>query len=294
MTHTKRRFSIVLALLILVLPITLAGCGSSKSASSSSDKLAKQKTLVVATSGTLYPTSFHGDDKKLTGFDVEVAKAVAKGLHKKIQFKEMDVSGTMSALNNGTVDMAVNDYSISKKREKQFALSTPYKFSFDSMIVRKKDQSGIHSFADLKGKKTGGEAGTSYQRLAKQLGATPVNYDNVSNDVYLKDVANGRTDAILNDYYLQSMALKALPDMNKKLMIPSNLYFATQNTKNGSGILMKKSNTALKDAVNKELAKLLKNGTIKKISEKYYGGADVTHKPQVHIAKTFTVKDSEQ
>ncbi|KRM94385.1 hypothetical protein FC56_GL001339 [Lentilactobacillus senioris DSM 24302 = JCM 17472] len=75
----------MLALLVLVFPIALAGCGSSKSASnSSSDKLAKQKTLVVATSGTLYPTSFHGDDKKLTGFDVEVAKAVAKGLHKKI------------------------------------------------------------------------------------------------------------------------------------------------------------------------------------------------------------------
>ncbi len=85
MIHIRRKFTLVLALLVLVFPIALAGCGSSKSASnSSSDKLAKQKTLVVATSGTLYPTSFHGDDKKLTGFDVEVAKAVAKGLHKKI------------------------------------------------------------------------------------------------------------------------------------------------------------------------------------------------------------------
>lgn len=272
------RLTALASAMALILVFTLAGCG--KTAKSTNQKVADQKTWVVATSGTLYPTSFHANKKSaLTGYDIAVVKAVAKGLHKKVTFKEMDVDGMLTAVNNGTAQMAANDFSISKQREKQFALSTPYKFSFDSMVVRKSDQSGIHSFADLKGKKAAGEAGTGYQRLASQLGAKKVNYDNVSNDVYLRDVVNGRTDVILNDYYLQSMALKALP--NLPLTIPKNLYFTTQNDKNGTGIIMKKSNTKLTAEVDKEIKKLEADGTITKLSKKFYGGQDVSKKPNV-------------
>ncbi len=60
--------------LVLVLGLVLTACGQKKS-SSSADK----SPIVVATSGTLYPTSYH-DQKtdKLTGFDVEIVKAVGK------------------------------------------------------------------------------------------------------------------------------------------------------------------------------------------------------------------------
>lgn len=253
-------------------------------AESTNDKVAKEKTWTVATSGTLYPTSYHASKgSALTGYDVEVVKAVAKGLHKKVVFKEMNFSGELTAVNNGTAQMAANDFGISPQRKKEFALSTPYKFSFDSMVVRKKDDSGIHSFADLKGKKSAGEAGTSYQQLASQLGATQVNYNNVSNDVYLRDVANGRTDVILNDYYLQKMALAA--DPSAPLKIQKNLYFTTQDDKNGTGILMKKSNTKLQKEVDAEIVKLKKNGTITKLSKKYYGGADVSKRP--HVKTTY-------
>ncbi|MBM7543373.1 cystine transport system substrate-binding protein [Weissella beninensis] len=292
MRRPVKRFWIISFTLLLAFSVVLAGCGAKKSNNATSaSKLAKQKTLVVATSGTLFPTSYHGTDNKLEGYDVDIARAVAKGLNKKIKFKELDVSATLNAVNSGVADMAVNDYGITKQRKKTFALSIPYKYSFNSMIVRKKDQSGIHSFADLKGKKAGGEAGTGYQRLATQIGAKAVNYDNVANDVYIRDVENGRLDVILNDYYLQRMAIRAIPGASKQLTIPKNLYFQVSDTSAGSGVLMKKQNTALQTAVNKELKKLLKDGTIKKISEKYYDGADVTHKPTVHIAKTFTLKN---
>ena len=118
--------------------------------------------------------------------------------------------------------------------------------------------------------------------MAQQLGAKLVNYDNVSNDVYLKDVKNGKTDLIMNDYYLQKLALKAVP--NNGLHIAKNMYFTTSDDGQGVGILMKKSNTKLKKEVDREIQKLLK-----KISEKYYG-ADVTQKPTVHISKNFTIK----
>lgn len=272
--------------LVMVFGLILAGCGQKKSSSSSASK--DKTPIVVATSGTLYPTSFH-DQKtnKLTGFDIQIVRAVAKKLGRPVKFQEMNVDGQLTAVKTGKADMAANDFGISPQRKKEYTLSTPYKHSFNSIVVRKKDDSGIHSWADIKGKKAAGEAGTNYQRLAKQLGAKTVNYNNVSNDVYLRDVKNGKTDLIMNDYYLQKLALKATP--NSGLTIPSNMYFTTNEDGSGVGILMKKGNTKLVKQVNKALATLKKNGTLKKISEKYYG-ADVTKKPHVKISRNFTIK----
>lgn len=273
--------------LSFVLGAGLVGCGKSTT-QSTNDKVANKQTLIVATSGTLYPTSFHDPKtKKLTGFDVEVARAVAKGLHKKIEFKELSVDGQLTAVKTGKADVAANDYGLSPARKKQFALSTVYKHSFSSLVVRDKNDSGIHSWADIKGKKAAGEAGTNYQRLAQQLGAKLVNYDNVSNDVYMRDVKTGKTDFIMNDYYLQKLALAATP--NSHLHILKGMYFTTSDDGAGVGMLMKKSNTKLRAKIDTQIKKLLKNGTIKKLAEKYYG-ADVTQKPTVHISKNFTVK----
>ena len=76
--------------LLAVVTLVLVGCGN-KSASDS--KVAKQP-LVVATSGTLYPTSYHDDkNQKLTGFDVEIVKAVAKKLTAKSRLRNSMLTG---------------------------------------------------------------------------------------------------------------------------------------------------------------------------------------------------------
>lgn len=270
--------------LVALIGIGLTACGKSQA-----QKNADQKTWTVATSGTLYPTSYHDPKtKQLTGYDIEVIRAVAKGLHKKVVFKEYNVDGQLTAVKAGKAQLAVNDFAISPKRQKQFLMSTPIKHSFNSLVVRKSDRSGITTWADIKGKKAAGEAGTNYQRLAQQLGAKLVNYDNVSNDVYLKDVASGKTDLIMNDYYLQKLALKAAP--NSGLEIDPGLYFTTNEDGAGEGIIINKNDKEIQKQVNDELKKLQKDGTLKKLAEKYYG-ADVTKKPNVKNLKHFTISD---
>lgn len=270
-------FAIFAALALLVVGLT--ACGQ-KSA-------ADKNTWTVATSGTLYPTSYHDPKtKKLTGYDVEVIRAVAKGLHKKVKFKEYGVDGMLTAVKTGKADMAVDDFAISPTRQKSYRMSTPIKHSFNALVVRKSDDSGIHNWKDLKGKKSAGEAGTGYQRLSQQLGAKLVNYDNVSNDVYIRDVAKGKTDYIMNDYYLQKLALKAQP--NSGLKIKKGMYFTTNEDGKGEGIVMNKKDAKLQKQVDGELAKLRKNGTLSRLAKKYYG-ADVTKQPKVHINKHFTI-----
>ncbi|MCH3922822.1 transporter substrate-binding domain-containing protein [Limosilactobacillus sp.] len=276
----RRKKLIFLLSMVALVVVGLSACGR-KSA-------ADKDTWTVATSGTLYPTSYHDSKtKKLTGYDVEVIRAVAKGLHKKVKFKEYNVDGMLTAVKSGKADMAVDDFAISPTRTKSYRMSTPIKHSFNALIVRKSDNSGINSWKDIKGKKAAGEAGTGYQRLSQQLGAKLVNYDNVSNDVYMRDVASGKTDFIMNDYYLQKLALAAAP--NSGLKIKKNMYFTTNEDGKGEGIVMNKKDAKLQQQVNGELKKLRKNGTLSKIAKKYYG-TDVTKKPKVHISKHFTIQ----
>ncbi|WP_430616395.1 extracellular solute-binding protein [Enterococcus sp. DIV0176] len=274
----------VFAIILVSGLFALAACGQGNSKTSEDNSLKQvedKKEMVVATSGTLFPASYYNDDNQLVGYDVDVAKEVAKRLGVDISFKEYNVDGQITAVSKQAVDFAANDFGITKEREKKFSLSDPIKYSFDSMIVRQKDDSGIASLEDLKGKKAAGEPNTSYMKLAEKYGAELVTYDNATNDQYLTDVANGRTDVILNDYYLQKMSVAALPDIPVKIL--ENVYFNA----NSSGFLFKKGHDALEEKVNETLKQMKEDGTLKTISEGYFQ-TDVSVKPKEEIAETVS------
>lgn len=244
--------------------VLLSACSKPTEEDTSLSKVEEAKTLVVATSGTLYPSSYYNDENELAGYDVDVAKEVAKRLGVEITFKEYNVDGQVSSLTRGEADFAANDFGLTDERAEKFSLSTPIKYSFDSMIVRKSDDSGIASLEDLDGKKAAGEPNTSYMRLAESYGAELVTYDNATNDQYLTDVANGRTDVILNDYYLQKMAVAALPDIPVKIL--EDVYFNPNET----GFLFVKDHKALQEKVDAVLAEMKEDGRLKELAETYF------------------------
>ncbi len=246
----------------------ILGACSNPSATSQEDqslsKVEEAKELVVATSGTLYPSSYYNDNNELVGYDVDVAKEVAQRLGVEVVFKEYNVDGQVSSLTKGEADLAANDFGLTDERAEKFSLSTPFKYSFNSMIVRESDDSGIASLDDLAGKKAAGEPNTSYMRLAESYGAELVTYDNATNDQYLTDVANGRTDVIINDYYLQKMAVAAMPDIPVKIL--GNVYFDPNET----GFLFVKDHKALREKVNEVLAEMREDGSLKALAETYF------------------------
>ncbi len=244
--------------------VLLSACSKPTEEDTSLSKVEEAKTLVVATSGTLYPSSYYNDENELVGYDVDVAKEVAKRLGVEITFKEYNVDGQVSSLTRGEADFAANDFGLTDERAEKFSLSTPIKYSFDSMIVRKSDDSGIASLEDLDGKKAAGEPNTSYMRLAESYGAELVTYDNATNDQYLTDVANGRTDVILNDYYLQKMAVAALTDIPVKIL--EDVYFNPNET----GFLFVKDHKALQEKVDAVLAEMKEDGRLKELAETYF------------------------
>ncbi|MFD2308619.1 transporter substrate-binding domain-containing protein [Enterococcus termitis] len=278
---------IIASFSVIVLLFVLAACGGSNEKTSGKDRswenVEKAKTLTVATSGTLFPSSYYNDQNELTGYDIDVIKEVAKRLDLKVEFKEYNVDGQITSVAKGESDLAANDFSLTGERKKKFLLSSPIKYSFDSMIVRKSDDSGIASLEDLKGKKAAGEPNTNYMKIAEKYGATLVTYDNATNDQYLTDVANGRTDVILNDYYLQKMSVNALPDIPVKIL--EDVYFNVNST----GFLMKKESTSLNEKINATLKEMSKDGTLKKISETYFQ-TDVSVEPKEKIEESVSAE----
>ncbi|WP_404451433.1 transporter substrate-binding domain-containing protein [Virgibacillus necropolis] len=277
----------VLIILIAILLALVACSDSSENGSTASDDKAEDGKwaeiqdageLVVGTSGTLFAASYYpeGSDR-ITGYDAEVIREIAKRLDLDVKFKTMGIDALLPAVNSNRIDVAINDIEITDDRMKQFSFTDPYKYSFTSLIVRSEDLSGINTLEDLKGKKAGGGATTVFSDIARHFGAEVVTYSNVSNDVYLQDVDNGRTDTVINDYYLQKLALKAITKYDIKIH-PDLKFHPTEQ-----GIVVRKDASKLVDEMNKALQEMREDGTLTKLAKKFYGGEDVSKKPEGEI-----------
>ncbi|ETP69607.1 transporter substrate-binding domain-containing protein [Planococcus glaciei] len=276
MKNTKR---LLLLLAVLAAAILLAACGSketSNEAAASSEskeqnawqRIEEAGKIVVGTEGLYYPITYHDETtKELTGYDVEVARALGEKLGLEVEFKEMEFDGLLPALRNGQIDIAANDFSITDERKEKFDFTIPVKHSYGSAIVRESDNSGIESVEDLKGKKVGGSATSNYSKFAQEQGAEVIVY--TGSDTVLPEIVNGRVDATLNDYLVLMRSLEQYDKPGLKLAEGVKFSFSS------SAIVMPKDSPELKEKLDAALEELLADGTLKEISTKFLG-ADVT------------------
>ncbi|API89765.1 amino acid ABC transporter substrate-binding protein [Marinilactibacillus sp. 15R] len=273
----------VITNIILGSALFLTACGTDSQEDTSSENTAwndiqEAGVLRAATSGTYYPNSYHDEEtNELTGFEVEILREIGERLDLEVEFTEMGVDGMLTSLNSDQLDIAALSISHAGENADKFNYSIPYKYTYMSMIVREEDNSGIETMEDLDGKKAAGAATTSYMKIAEQYGAELVIYDNATNDQYLWDVANGRTDVIINDYYGQTMALEAFPEIPVK--IQEDLFFNPSYT----NFSMKLGNDQLTEAVDGALEDMHADGTLSELSEEYYYGEDVTKEKDMDI-----------
>lgn len=260
----------------------LAGCSNGDQEEETSetksawDEIQEKGSLKVATSGTLLATSFRdAESDELTGFEVEVVRELGERLDLEIEFTELGFDEMLTSVNTGQIDIAANDIEITEDRLDNFIFSTPIKYSYGTAVVRKDDLSGIKTLEDLKGKKAAGASTSIYMEIARDYGAEEVTYDNATNEVYLRDVSIGRTDVILNDYYLSTFGVAAFPELN--ITIHPDIKYSPSEV----GLVMNKDNEELADNVNQVLEEMLEDGTISEISAKFFGGADVSVEPDI-------------
>lgn len=267
----RRRFAAIT--LVAAISVALGACStgtsSPSSASGADTSLSDVKSkgeIVFATEGTYKPFTFHENGSgKLTGYDVEIAQAVADKMGLKASFQETQFDGIFAGLDAKRFDAIANQISINPERSAKYDFSTPYTVS-PGVIVTKADNNSITSFESLKGKTTAQSLTSNWYKVAQQAGANVQAVEGWAQGIAL--LRQGRIDAVVNDKLTYLDYAKANPD--------SGLKIAAETTdKSKNAFAFRKGSTALVQAVDKALAALRADGTLAKISKTYFG-ADVS------------------
>lgn len=231
------------------------------------NKVKERGTLIVGLEGTYPPFSFQDETGKLTGFEVDFANELAKHLGLKANLKPTKWDGMLASLDSKRADVIINQVTISDERKKKYDFSTPYTVSGIQALVRKDKEGSISKQDDLAGKKVGVGLGTNYEQWLKEnvKDADVRTYDD--DPTKYADLRAGRIDAILVD------RLAALDLVNKtgNTMAVAGEAFSRQ----ASGVALRKGNEDLLNAINAAIADMQKDGSLKQLSEKWFG-ADVT------------------
>ncbi|GBG04525.1 transporter substrate-binding domain-containing protein [Lactobacillus rodentium] len=253
---------------IAIIALIVAGFGIFAWANSvRNDKKAdtSKKTLIIGLEGTYAPYSYRKDGK-LTGFEVELGKAVAKEMGMKAKFVPTKWDSLVAGLGTGKFDLIMNDMTPTPERAKHYDYSIPYIKSRSILIVPA--SSKIKEIKEVKGKRIVAGIGTENAAIAKKYGATVVPNGDFSTAIGM--VRDGRVDGEVNSsgaWYTyrkknNTKGLKAI-DISKDVK-PDDI-----------SALFNKKDTKLRASYNKAMQKLLDNGTVAKLSKKYFG-ADLT------------------
>ena len=247
-----------------VLALGFAGLGTTAAqAADLLDTARARGTLRIAMEGTYPPFNFK-DPKtgQLAGYDVDVAKAVAARLGLKPEFVTTEWSAILAGLAAGKYDVIVSQVGITPKREQAFDFSQPYTYSSPQLIVRRNESLQYRSLAELKGKTLGVGQGSVFEQQAKAVPGIEVkSYPAAPEN--LQDLAFGRIDAALNDSLMVSYLLK-----NSQLPIKAG---ARVGAVERMGIPFRKGNPKFKAAVDKALADLQGDGSLARMSTRWFG-----------------------
>ena len=275
----RRTFISLMSVMAAAGVLTLAGCssnsGSSAAASGAAssaastgaadqlDAIQANGKLVVALEGAWQPWSYHDESDTLVGYDVEVSRAIAEKLGVEPEYVESDWDSLFAGLDAGRFDIVCNGVEVTDERAKTYDFTTPYGYIHTALAVRK-DNEDITSFEDLKGKTTANSLASTYMELAESYGATVQGIDTLEETIQL--LTAGRIDATLNADVSFYDYLNVHPDADFKLVAQtadaSHVAIPVRKGDDSASLL---------EAINTAIEELRADGTLKALSEKYFG-----------------------
>lgn len=207
------------------------------------------------------------DDKsRVTGFEVELAEALAAALGVTARFFQGPWDQMPSLLETQKVDIVLNGYEWTPARAEAMVATIPY-YVYGLQLLARGNDDTIKSFDDLKkpgpgGKRRvgvlGGSAAEDYMKEHYGKDAEVVVYD--GNTDAMRDVEIGRLDATLQDTPIVAYYAPKFPKLRKIAAPVGGGYYV---------IFARKDDTALVTALNSALIRLLRDGTLERIYRRY-------------------------
>ncbi|GAP14110.1 amino acid ABC transporter substrate-binding protein, PAAT family [Longilinea arvoryzae] len=243
----KRTTLFVLSVLV-ILATLLSACGTPKT------------KVTVATDAT-FPPFEYVDEKtqQITGFDVELIRLVADKAGLEISIENTPFDSVTAGISQCQFDIAIAAITITDERKQNMLFSDPY-INAGQIVVVRKDETAIKSYADLNGKTVAAQLGTTGAVEAEKIpNVTFKPYD--SYDLAFLDLQNAQIDAVIVDYPTALGFIAKNPD---KLMTTGDVF-----TDESYGIAVCKSKPELVDKINAALKALKDDGKIKELEDKY-------------------------
>lgn len=254
----KSRLFVVFAFL-LIASLVLSACQSA-APKSLLDEIKSRGKLIIGAEGSYPPFIFYDEKNELSGFDIEIGREVAKRLGVEPQFEIGQWDALFAGLDAKRFDVVISEVTIREDRLEKYDFSVPY-IKSNAVLIVAKDDDTIKTFADLKGQTCGQMLTSAFSEMVKANGGEIV----TATFTQAIDLINtGRIQCTVGD------SLTFLDYQNKKPDITVKVV-DEDDAKTEQGAMMRKGETALKEAIDKAINDMMADGTYLKISEKYFG-----------------------
>jgi cyclohexadienyl dehydratase len=262
----------VLFILILTLYSSsfLTACSNIDSPDASSGgkvaEIVKRDTLLVGTTGDYRPLSFCEADGTYWGFDIEVAREIAKGLGVETKFVKTswptlttDVLAEPQAF-----DLAMGGITITDTRKATMLMSEGYLANGKTFLCRASDTDRYHTLADLDKSdvRVMVNPGGLNEKFANEHLTHATIIVHQKNEEIPSLIVEGEADVMITEiteapYYVQNDNRLAAPLLNKPF------------TQGEIGVLMRQGQEDLLQQVNKTIQRMKADGTLRLLHEKY-------------------------
>lgn len=256
------------ALVLAVIFSMFAVTGCKKTANKEDNSLAELKergVFVLGLDDSFPPLGFRNENNEIVGYDIDLAMEVAARLGVKCKPQPIDWDAKEMELGTGRIDCIWNGFTMTAEREAVLSFTKPYLNNEQVLVVR--ENSGIDTLADMKGKTVGIQSGSSAQEavdgneeFSSLIGNKIMFKDNITalNDLDIGGVDGVVMDSVVANYSI-AQSKKAFKIVDEAL---SNEAY---------GIAFRKGDVQLRDEVQKILVEMQNDGTVTAISEKWFG-----------------------
>lgn len=242
------------AALVLASLISITSCSKKSS-----------NNFVLGLDDSFPPLGFRDENNQIVGYDIDLAQEVANRLGKTLVCQPIDWAAKEQELNTGKIDCIWSGFTMSEERVNAMAFTKPYLDNAQVAVVRK--DSGFKTMADLKDLVIGVQAESSavdaindnleFKNSVKKI------IEFKENITALNDLGIGQVDAVIMDSVVANYSIS---QTGKDFVVLDEILAHEEY-----GIAFKKDNTELRDKVQNALNEMEADGTVAKISEKWFG-----------------------
>ena len=249
-------------LLIICAALLISGCDDKNI-----DDISYKKIYVVGIDAEYAPMGFRDESGEIVGFDIDLAKETARHMGVEFEFRPIEWSRKVDELNSGRIDIIWNGLDITAERKENILYSKPYMDNRQILLVKADSNLSIYSEYDLADKRVGTQSGSSsetYVEYNEELRNSLKEFRTYGSfKTAFRDLESGVIDVLIVDEIAGRYHMSKVPNKFKALEI-------TIGSATSIGIGFRVTDVALRDEVQDALNKMIKDGTAKKISEKWF------------------------